>query len=235
LRPLDGAGWLASYAERLDELARLAAEEHVATLSIGSEMSSLDGDRSFWAPLVQRLRARYSGELLYSANWDHFDEVGLWELVDRLGVCAYFPLAQAGSRPSLPALIGAWQGPKGRLAQLSARTGKAVVLTEVGYRSQPNALVEPWDEGSISPVDDAALEAQRLGFAAFRGAFTPAPPWLDGFYVWNWYGWGGKTSRSYTPRDKPAMREVEKLFSEASVEGQPGRGAGRPRRQPHRR
>jgi len=234
LRPSDRAAWLASYGERLEELAKIAAEEHVAALAIGSELSSLDGDGAFWAPLVQRIRVGFPGELVYSANWDRFEQVGLWALVDRAGVCAYFPLAQPGEQPRLPSLIGALETHKTRLGQLSARIAKPVILTELGYRSQPNALAEPWDEGSAVPVDAAALEAQRLGFAAFRGAFTPAPAWLDGFYVWNWYGWGGKRSRGYTPVDKPAMREVERLL-EPAVEAQPAGGSARPRRQPHRR
>ena len=86
------------------------------------------------------------------------------------------------------------------------------MLTELGYRSQPNALKEPWDEGAAAPVDALALEAQRLGFAAFRAAFASPPSWLAGVYVWNWYGWGGPASRAYTPRGKPAEAEVRALL-----------------------
>jgi len=93
----------------------------------------------------------------------------------------------------------------GRAARRARRAGPQA--------RQPDALAEPWDEGAAAPVDARALEAQRLGFAAFRAAFA-ATPWLDGFYVWSWYGWGGPGSRGYTPRGKPAAREVEQLLRE---------------------
>ena len=62
------------------------------------------------------------------------------------------------------------------------------------------------------PADAHAHEMQRLGFAAFAAAFTPAPSWLDGYFIWNWYGWGGPTSRGYTPRGKPARVEIERML-----------------------
>ncbi len=214
LRPRDRRAWFTSYGARLLELADLAQAEHVALFSIGSELSTLDEDRAPWAALVAQVRARYRGPLIYSGNWDHFERVGIYDLVDRVGVCAYFPLVPTAvaPTPSIEMLARAWQGPGARLAALGARVGRPVVLTELGYRSQAGALAEPWDEGSARPVDALALETQRLGFAGFRAAMSPIPRWLDGYYVWNWYGWGGPRSRGYTPRGKPAQAEVERLL-----------------------
>ena len=40
-----------------------------------------------------------------------------------------------------------------------------------------------------------------------------APPdRFGGVYFWNWYGWGGPTSRGYTPRNKPALDELRAFF-----------------------
>jgi hypothetical protein len=214
LRPTDRAAWLASYGDRVEELARLAAREKVAALAVGSELSSLDGDRAAWEPLVARVRAHYRGELVYSANWDHFADVALWSLVDRIGVCAYFPLVPMRGLPlpSVESVRDNWRLHQAKLAALSAREHRPVLLTELGYRSQPDALAEPWDEAAHAPADARALEAQRIGYAAFAAAFSPPPPWLGGFYVWNWYGWGGASSRGYTPRGKPAQAAVESLL-----------------------
>jgi hypothetical protein len=33
-----------------------------------------------------------------------------------------------------------------------------------------------------------------------------------GFYIWNWYGFGGPGTTSYTPRGKPAEAEIKKLL-----------------------
>ena len=213
LRPRDRAAWFASYTVRLAELASLAEAEHVRALAIGSELSTLDVDRAPWVPLVAAVRARYHGELVYSANWDHFEAVSLWALVDQIGVCAYFPIAQRlGAPPTDADLVAAWAAPRERLAALSAGLSRPVLLTELGYRSQPGALAAPWDEGASVPADAAAHEAQRRAYAAFRAAFAVDSPWLAGYYVWNWYGWGGAGSRSYTPRGKPAQHEVEQLL-----------------------
>jgi hypothetical protein len=215
LRPTDRVAWRDSYGQRLAELAALAKKTHVEALVLGSELSTLDVDLAFWRPLIEALRRSYPGELVYSANWDHYDAVALWPLVDRIGVCAYFPLAGTEA-PTLASVVAAWQGPLRALGALSTRWRRPVLLTEVGYRSQPNALREPWDEGGAAPADAASLELQRLAFSAFAAVLTPSPSWLDGFYVWNWYGWGGDRSSGYSPRGKPAVREIEKLLNATS-------------------
>ncbi|MEO6951500.1 MAG: hypothetical protein ABI321_06795 [Polyangia bacterium] len=215
LRARDRAAWMASYGARLLELANLARVEHVDSLSIGSELSTMDVDHAAWAPLVEKVRIAFKGPLTYSGNWDHFEQVTLYDLVDVAGVCAYFPLTDhdGAPLPTLDALRVAWTDPAARLAALSARVERPIVVTELGYRSQPNALHEPYDEGAHVPVDALGLEAQRLGFASYTAAFSPRPSWLVGEYVWNWYGWGGAGSRSYTPRGKPAATVVERLLT----------------------
>ena len=40
---------------------------------------------------------------------------------------------------------------------------------------------------------------------------------LAGVYFWNWFGWGGPTSKEYTPRNKPAEREVAKWYLGGSL------------------
>lgn len=214
LRPRDRAAWMASYGARLLELAQLARLEHADSLSIGSELSTMDVDHGSWAPLVEKVRATFAGQLTYSGNWDHFDAVALYDLVDVAGVCAYFPLTDhdGAPLPTLATLRASWVAPGARLEALSKKVQRPVVITELGYRSQPNALHEPYDEGAHAPVDALALEAQRLGFASYASAFSPRPSWLTGEYVWNWYGWGGEGSRSYTPRGKPARAAVEQLL-----------------------
>jgi hypothetical protein len=203
LQPRDRAAWFLSYKNKLVALARLAAEEKVASLSIGSELSTLDGagDRAAWAMLVAEVRRRFSGALVYSGNWDHVREVALYDLVDRVGLCAYFPL---GDDP-----LRAWQGLRAELTALAR--GRPIVFTEIGYLSQRGAAAWPWNEGAREPVD---LEEQRRCYAAFCRTWRDAPDaTLAGAYFWNWYGWGGATSRGYTPRGKPAAQEIRKFFA----------------------
>ena len=55
------------------------------------------------------------------------------------------------------------------------------------------------------------LDEQRRAFAAFRRVWATAAA-LDGVYIWNWYGYGGLGTTSYTPRGKPAEIEVRALL-----------------------
>ncbi len=215
LAPRDRAAWWRSYRARLVELARLAAREHVAVLSVGSELSTLDGDRARWAPLVAEVRRVFHGRLTYSGNWDHFQKVALYDLVDELGLCGYFPLAdraEAARRPAtVEELVRAWRDLRDELERFARKLGRPLLFTELGYLSQRGAAAWPWDEGAREPVD---LEEQRRAYQAFRRVWQDAPPdAFAGVYFWNWYGWGGPTSRGYTPRNKPALDELRAFFT----------------------
>jgi hypothetical protein len=216
LAPADRQAWFESYQELLGDLAALASTTRASRLLVGSELSSLDGpgDLARWRLLVQRMRAVYSGTLMYSANWDHYRETALFDLVDEIGVVGYFNLREKDGPSDVDALAGRWRAVRGELESWLAGRGKPFVITELGYRSRAGSSASPWDEGSGGEVD---VDEQRRAFAAFRRAWTdPGAPTvaLDGLYVWNWYGFGGTSSASYTPRGKPALEEVRRLLRE---------------------
>ncbi len=224
LRPRDRAALFASYTRRLVELGRLAARTRVELFSVGSELSTLDGDRAPWETLVAAVRAVYPGQLTYSGNWDHFRKVAFYDLLDYVGLCGYFALADGGEHgwgsergthpraASRPAgdddLLRAWRDLRVELDRFAARWRRPLLFTEVGYLSQRGATAWPWAEGRRDPVD---LEEQRRAYAAFRRAFADRE--LGGVYFWNWYGWGGPTSGGYTPRGKPAADEIKRFFA----------------------
>ena len=68
-------------------------------------------------------------------------------------------------------------------------------------------------EGASEPID---LEDQRRCYQAFAEVWTGAAA-LRGVYFWNYYGWGGRISRGYTPRHKPAGQEIERYFQAESA------------------
>jgi hypothetical protein len=74
--------------------------------------------------------------------------------------------------------------------------------------SQRGAAGWPWKEDAIEPVD---LDDQRRCYRAFTTAWEGAGS-LQGVFFWNWYGWGGETSRGYTPRGKPAAQEIQRWY-----------------------
>jgi hypothetical protein len=239
LAPADGLDtWMRRYRAALLPLAERAEAEGATRFVIGSELSSLEPFDVAWRALARDVRARFSGTLVYSTNWDRLrgdatlPPVAFWDAVDEVGLTAYFPLAASAEAPSEEALIDAWRAPHAAIAELSRRTGKPIVLTEVGYPSRRGALRAPWDDGAhdgsheargsshddprVGSTDDddvrVDLEQQRRGFAAFCEVFAASDA-IEGFYAWNWFGVGGARDDGFSLRGKPAAAELERCFA----------------------
>lgn len=161
-------------------------------------------DHAAWVPVVAEVRRHFSGRLTYSGNWDHFRAVAIYDLVDEMGLCGYFPLGSG----SVDELARTWHDLRVELERISRKLARPLLFTEVGYLSQRGAAAWPWDEGARQPVD---LDEQRRAYAAFCRTWRNAD-FLAGVYFWNWYGWGGGSSRGYTPRNKPATEEIRQYF-----------------------
>jgi hypothetical protein len=226
LRPADVDAWFESYGGLIGDLAALGAMTGSTRLVVGSELSSLDRDRVRWARLIKRTREIFPGILVYSANWDHYQDAAVLDLVDEAGVVAYFDLRRADGPSDVAALEKRWRQLRADLTSWRRGRTQPFVFTEVGYRSRVGATAAPWEEASGGTAD---LDEQRRGFEAFRRAWTtpgvepggsgvPAATAteaaldLAGLYVWNWYGWGGPGTVGYTPRGKPAAAEIKQLF-----------------------
>jgi len=212
LAPADRDAWFANYGQRVGDLASLATLTGATRLVLGSELSTLDGDLVHWSKLIELIRAVYSGTLVYSANWDHYQEARLFDLVDEIGVVGYFNLREASAPSTVEALAASWRRIGREMESNLAKYDKPFVFTEIGYRSRTGSTAAPWDE---SPGGTADPGEQQRGFAAFREAWTTPGiyhPRLDGIYVWNWYGYGGPATTSYTPRGKPATAPVRQIL-----------------------
>jgi hypothetical protein len=213
LRPSDVDEFYRSYTDFILSFAVLAEELKLPILSVGSELSSMDVQEDRWRALIAEVRKVYSGKLTYSANWDHYHAVPFVDALDYAGVTGYFELAQQGQDPSTEQLVEAWRHYYLKLKRWQHKLGKPLILTEVGYLSQKDAAAWPWKEGADEPLD---LELQRRCYEAVRRVWDSEPD-LKGLYFWNWFGWGGKTSKEYTPRNKPAAEEVSKWFKTSST------------------
>jgi len=214
LAPANRDAWFASYGALLADLASLGALTGASRLVVGSELSSLDGDLARCRPLVERIRALFGGTLVYSANWDHYQHARLYDLVDEIGVVAYFNLREKDGPSDVPSLTARWRSLRHEMEFNLSAYAKPLVLTELGYRSRTGATAAPWDEvqGGVPDVDE-----QTRAFQAFREAWTArgqAPSRLAGLYVWNWYGYGGPATTSYTPRGKPAVEVIRQILDE---------------------
>lgn len=206
IRPRNVATWWLSYERFILHYARIARRERVATLLVGSELGSTELWRARWYHLVGRVRRQFSGKLVYSANWDHYDKVSFWRRIDYLGVTGYFELTRK-TDASVAELTRAWRRARAKLLAFAARHKKPLWITEVGYASVDGAATQPWNYNRAGSVD---LEEQRRCYAAFVAAWTNTA--LAGVFFWNWYGAGGTRDKSYTPRGKPAQRILERWF-----------------------
>lgn len=207
ISPAAGAdAWFDSYQGFLAEMTRIAASEQIARLVIGSELASMLPHELQWRQLIAGTRARFDGELLYSANWDNFENVPFWDALDVAGVTGYFELAAPDEVADRDALLAAWQGPRAKLAMLRERLGKPVVLTEIGYAAHEQAAARPWDEQGAGGAP--SLSTQAMLYGVFCDAMAPSGA-IDGYYFWNWFGFGGPSDASFTPRGKPAAAQME--------------------------
>lgn len=208
LRPKDVGQWWLSYERFILHYAAIAARHDAEALVIGSELGFAETWRDRWYHLISRIERIYDGELIYSSNWDHFEQVSFAHRLDRFGVSAYFPLSKS-DRASYGELARTWRRHRDRLVAFARQRNVSLWLTEVGYPSRNGAAVRPWHYGGDAELD---VEEQRRCFAALIAAWHGVEE-LDGLLVWNWWGDGGLTDTDYTPRGKPAEALLQRWFT----------------------
>jgi len=190
-----------NYQAMLLKYARLAQETHVEVFSIGFEMYHEALQESYWRRMVPEIRKVYEGLLTYGANHGDESSVRWWDLVDLIGVDAYYPLSYLAN-PTQKDLSQAWEPIVASLEALSKKYDRPIIFSEIGYASQKGVAAQPWDDHQgVTDVDTQALLYQAA-FDALRGK-----SWFKGFF---WYKWeaspyqGGFCNRNFTPRAKPA-------------------------------
>jgi hypothetical protein len=228
----DWRRWEEHYHRFMMHYARLAADIDASILVLGTELSrSVTRRPSFWRALAADVRAAYDGRLTYAANWhEGYRRLPFWDVLDYVGVQAYFPLAEAES-PSVDALADGWRRHRRALRRVHEATGRPVLFTEVGYRSVAQAAAEPWtwperEEEARAPVD-RALQARC--YRAFFSSFARTP-WFAGAVLWKWHPAAeGDRPVGFTPQNKPAEHVIQQWFTgQAPGTAAAGPGAAAP-------
>lgn len=212
IAPGDIRIWQASYRRFVMHYARIAAQNGVALYLVGSELCSQEKDVNFWKTLIADVRKVYRGEILYSANWDHYKKIGFWDDLDYLGLNGYYEMAKSGS-PTVGEIVRRWWDISNEIAAWQETHKKKLIFTEIGYPSVDGGCAHPWDYTRAGPVD---LEEQSVCYEAFFLSWNKSRG-LGGVYFWNWYGQGGENDRSYTPRGKPAEKVLTRWYRDAST------------------
>ena len=211
VQPGDIDAWWLSYEQFIVHYATIAARHDTESLLVGSELGSTEAWRYRWYHLISRVERLYGGTLVYSANWDHYQQVSFWNRLDFIGVTGYFELSRS-KNASQAELERAWRPIRDQLVAYAARQDRPLWITEIGYTSVDGAATRPWDYTMAGAID---LEEQRRLYAAFVRVWTGVSR-LEGVFFWNWYGKGGPDDRDYTPKGKPAEAVLRRWWSPAA-------------------
>ena len=96
----DWEEWFKNYEKIILSYAKICEKYEVDIFCIGTELSFTTQRDAEWRGIIQKVRAKYSGKLVYAANWDNFKNVKFWDELDYVGIDAYFPLTYEAN-PSL--------------------------------------------------------------------------------------------------------------------------------------
>ena len=209
--------WEEEYKAYILRFAEIASRQSVEVFCIGTEFKiALQKREAFWFDLIKSVREIYDGMISYCANWDEFEDVGIWKELDLIGVSAYFPLIK-DETPDIDALVKAWKPIKKRIQKLSYKFGKPVFFAEYGYLSLDGSTWNNWElEKRRMDVDVNEL-AQANALEAMYKSFYNEKFWAGGF-LWKWYpeGHGRRRyrDRDYTPQGKMAENVIRQWHSE---------------------
>ena len=214
----DWQTWFASYSVFLLHYARLAESSNMDALCIGTELQHASvGHEVEWRTLIGKVRNVYHGPLTYAANWSgEFEQIRFWDALDYIGVQAYFPLS-ATTRPTKATLLASWKKPLRRLEAIQKRYKKPVLFTEVGYKTTPDAAIEPWAWPDRTAVfTELDEQTQRVCYEAMFETFW-RQPWFQGTFIWKWYPGlqpDGPAHRhlDFTPQHKPAEQVMAQWY-----------------------
>ncbi len=195
--------WFGRYRNEIVRIARIAAEEAADALSIGTELK-LTTQHPHWRDVIAAARGAFAGTLLYVAhNVEEADAVPFWPYLDAVGVSLYPQLGGDGEREARRAIM---RGVAEKLDVIAARTGKPVIVAEIGLRSAAGAAAKPWESAEErTAAPDPQLQADVL------------TDWLDaldrpsvrGVLIWRWFtdpAAGGPADTDFTVQGKAAER-----------------------------
>lgn len=211
----DWLEWEKSYGTYILENARMAEREDVALFCIGTEFNMAVIKRpKFWRKLIGEVRKVYSGKVTYAANWDNYQQVKFWDLLDYVGVDAYFPLSDK-TVPDVAELKQLWREPARMIEFLHRLHDKPVLFTEFGYRSIDACSGRQWEKEHVPYHQQVNLQAQVNAYRAFFEYFWKLD-WFAGVFLWQWYTHddtaGGPQDSDYTVQNKPAEEEICRWF-----------------------
>jgi hypothetical protein len=202
--------WFVNYQRAIEHIVGIAEEERAEAFAIGTE---LDGtaQRPEWRALIDATRNLFSGRLLYVAhNVEGAETIPFWDQLDFIGVSLYPPLGNDDDRAYR---LGVMRTVADRLDALAARTGKSIVIGEVGLRSAQGGAAKPWEsaEERVAAPDPMLQDEVLTDWLAMLDR-----PAIKGILIWRWLtdpDAGGIGDTDFTVQGKPAEVTLRRAWT----------------------
>lgn len=208
IQPTKRTRWYKSYRRWTKTICQIARDSDADLLVIGSELSSMQKDRTEWVKIVDLARSNFNKYLSYSANWDQWDTVSFFDMLDALGVNSYLPLSP-GDSPNKEFLIQQLLPFRSQLKLWSRKNEVPLYFTEVGYPSHDQGLLQPWNQHAGHGVNE---EIQSRGLEAFLSTFGQDPS-ISGLFFYALHGDGGPEDSGYTPVGKKSENLIQSYLT----------------------
>ena len=207
--------WEKGYRAYTHFYGKIAAKNDVELFCIGTEYKIAVKKRTaFWRQIIKEVRGYYSGELIYSSNWDGYSKIPIWDDLDYIGISAYFPLTDQKT-PTINSLNVKWRPIKAKLEKFAKKHKKPIVFTEYGYLSIDRCAWRAWElEKGVreKPINE---KAQANAYNSLLKSFW-SEDWWGGGFLWKWFpdgmGHEGYPERDYTPQGKISEEVIKKWY-----------------------
>jgi hypothetical protein len=208
--------WESQYKKYMMMMVEIAIEEEVKMICIGTEINySMKKREQFWRGLISEIRRDYHGLLTYSANWDSYKDVPVWDALDFIGISAYFPLSKSET-PTQRELLRKWRPIITKLEMYSEQKNKAILFTEYGYLTVDGCAYRAWELEKEVHQLDINEQAQANAMDALFMANWNQKYWAGGF-LWKWFpnmdGHEGYPEKDYTPQNKLSATVLKRWYS----------------------
>jgi len=212
VKEADWDQWFEDYENFISHYAKIAEEQNVELLCVGTELSTSATAKGYkWKEMIKRIRSKYSGALTYAAHWDRYQDIRFWDVLDYVGINAYFPLTE-NMKPSYEELKEGWTPWVEEMESFQARVKKPVIFPEIGCNSSDGAAIRPWEH---APRREVNLQLQYDYYKVLMEIFFQKD-WFYGLYWWYWGtnpNMGGEFNRSFTPQNKPAEGLIKEWYA----------------------
>jgi hypothetical protein len=166
---------------------------------VGTELDATTHNIAAWREVIANVRTVFPGALTFASNWDKFGNIAFWDDLDAVGIQAYFPVLRDSEGVTVANIEAGWTRILTDVHAVSARTGKPVIFTELGYDAHSDALLRPWEGGR----GDNATQAMALSTTL---RILDADPIVRGAFLWKWFP--GEVQRGDFRMSHPEVRAI---------------------------